>query len=1043
MRAPERVDQDRSGPAVPSLRVRLFGQLDLRMDDRRLGPIESARCRSLLANVLLHPDVAQSRQRLAFLLWPDSSEGQARTNLRNLLHTLRRTNADVEQLLEVTPRTVRRRPNVPCWVDVVEFTAALAEADTTEEGSDGMVAALRRAVELYAGDVLEGCYDEWLVDERERLRDRYVSALRRLTEALAERGEYAEAIRLGRELARNDPLHEDTYRLLMSLQEASGDRAGAVRSYHECAAILQRELGVDPSPATQSAYAAIMRAEPSTAGVREAARVGTTVLVGRAREWGQLTRWWCDAEEGRSQLVLVSGEPGIGKTRLVEELAAWCAHRGAVVAQGRAFPTEGDLGYGMVISWLRSGDLTSQLKRAGAADVAELAQLLPELDGGREAGVGAVDAREQRRRLFDAVARTLVAPERPTLLIADDAQWCDEQSLQLVHYLVRVHAASPLLVVATIRREELDDLHPLERLVDGLRILDRVLEIGLDRLGKADTESLANHLVGKELGARRTEDLFAETEGNPLFIVESIRATGGRGLGLTPKLQAVIDARLRQLSEPARHLVGVAATVGRAFTADLVGSAAQVDDVALVHGLDELWRRGVIREHGDDAYDFSHGKIRDVAYEALSPAVRRRTHGLVAEALQRLHAADVDAVSGEVAGNYDRAGNTTEAVTWYVRAARRAQRLFADLDAVRFLARAHELVAPLPGEAYRRRELEILSAMPAALAGIDGFTSERITAFQRRAVEVAGLLGVEPEPPLLRSLVITSLCRDDFDQARAAAARLLSSAERAGDEGLRVEGEYLLGISAYWGGAFDAARVRFEHVVERFSPVDRGPHLLRFGQDPAVVCLSRLANTLWFLGRDDEARRARHDAVAMALDVGHPFSRTTAYAFAAVLALDLGEHDLLREYLDALGQENPLARPTEFLAAAMEGYVDVLDGRTGQGLARIRAVIDHCGALDPAPGARGTLRRVLVAASDAAGDPRSALAAADEALGIGGTRIWEAEARRVRAESLTALGADPADVRAELARAADVAGGQGAVGLERRVQATRSRLKIA
>ena len=1016
---------------TPSLRVRLLGRFDLRLDDRQLGPIESARGRSLLASVLLHPDVAQSRQHLAFLLWPDSSEAQARTNLRNVLHTLRRADAGVDRILEVTPRTVQRRHDVPCWVDVAEFNAALAEADGADPRSDRMVAGLRSAVDLYAGDLLEGCYDEWLIDERERLRDRYVSALRRLTDALAERGEHAEAIRLGRELARCDSLHEDTYRLLMTMHQAAGDRAGAVRTYHECAATLQRELGVEPSPATQRAYAALMRTEDAEAPVR----VGGASLVGRKLEWDRLTRCWRDVEEGRSRLVLVTGEPGIGKTRLVEELSAWCTHRGALVASARAYPTEGDLGYGMVISWLRTPAVAAQLRRAGTAHLAELARLLPELGDRPPTGGGAVDAAEQRRRLFDALARALVAADRPTLLVADDAQWCDEQSLQLVHYLVRVHAAHPLLVVATVRREELDDLHPLRRLADGLQVLDRVSEISLDRLGRADTEVLARHLAGDELDPGRADDLFAETEGNPLFIVESIRAGAGAGrkTGLSPKLHAVIDARLRQLAPPARDVLGVAATVGRAFTAELVGRVAGTDDVTLVRGLDELWRRGVIREHGSDAYDFSHGRIRDVAYGSLSPAARRRTHVLVAEALQRLHAADVDAVSGQVAGHYDRAGHLDPAVDWYLRAARRAQRMHADLEAVGFLARAHELVSAVPGETHRRRELEILSALPAALGGVDGFTSERMTGFQQRAVEVAGLLGVEPEPPLLRSLVVSRLCRDDFDEARAAAERLLDSARRAEDDGLRIEAEYLLGISDYWGGEFDNARVRFEHVVASFTPADRSEHLLRFGLDPAIVCLSRLANTRWFLGHDDDARRARNEALTMAVDVGHPFSRTTAYVFAAVLALDLGEDAPLREYVGVLEREDLLARPTELGAAALGGYLDVVDGRVDEGIGRIRGVVDRCGSLNPAPGLLATLRRVLVAATEVAGDPEAALAAADEALNAGGSRIWEAEIRRVRAQSMAKLGAPSDEVRAELARATDVARHQGAAGLERRI----------
>lgn len=1041
MRAPDADEHEEpAGSANPRLRVRLFGELDLRLGDERLPAIESARARSLLAHLLIHGDVPQPRQRLAFLLWPDSTEGQARTNLRNVLHTLRRASPEVDRILEVTPRTLQRRRDVPCWVDVAEFTSAIEAADAADADSDRMVAALRAAVGLYAGDLLEGCYDEWLIEDRERLRDRYLSAMRRLTGALADRAEYAEAIRLGRELVRCDPLQEDTYRLLMDVHDAAGDRAGAVRVYHECAATLQRELGVEPSLVTRSAYVALTRSDQPFEDTSETVRVSGAALVGRDAEWDQLTQCWRETEDGRSQLVLVTGEAGVGKTRLVEELGAWCAHRGALVAEARAYPTEGDLGYGMVTSWLRSDHLAAHLRRAGPAKTAELARLLPELGLPAETVASSTDEAEQRRRLFNAVASALLSSDRPTLLIADDAQWCDEQSLQLVHYLVRANASSPVLVVATVRREEVDERHPLTDLMDALRIIDRATEIGLDRLTRAGTEALARSLTDIDIGAQRVDELFVETEGNALFIVESIRAGGAERLALSPKLQAVIGARLRQLSEPARDLVGVAATIGRAFTAALVASVSNVDDVTLVRALDELWRRGIIREHGSDAYDFSHGKIRDAAYEALSPASRRRNHLLVAEALQRLHESDLDSVSGQVAHHYEGAGEIVPAVTWYLRAAHEAQRMFANREAMRLLERAHGLVSALPGADHRRLELEILSALPAPLVSVESFASERLDEIQERAVELATELGVELEPPLLRSLVMSSLCCDDFDEARAAAERLRAAAQPVGDEGLAIESEYLAGVAEFWSGSFEAARRHLAHVVARFSPERRTEHVLRFGHDPAVVCLSRLGNTLWFLGDDEAARRARDGAVAMAIDVGHPLSRDTTYTFAALLSVDLDERDRFREFAAALGADADRARPIEINVAAFAGYVEVLDGRAEEGIRRIRAAIDSCGPRNHAPGFRATLMRLLLGAQVVVGDPEPGLAVADEALRVDGSRIWEAETRRIRAEFLASLGRDPDDVEAELARGADVARRQGAAGLERRIALSRARL---
>ncbi|MGH9280640.1 MAG: ATP-binding protein, partial [Acidimicrobiales bacterium] len=649
------------------VRIRMFGELDIRVDGGPMPPLDSARARSLLAYLLLHDGAPQSRPRLAFMLWPDSTEGQARTNLRHLLHTLRSAAPALAPHLEVTPQTLRWHGDGACWTDASAFDAALARAAAADPAGDAELAALGEAVDLYGGDLLDGNYDEWLLEERGRFRDRYLWALRRVAGLLAGRRDHGEALRLGRELQRLDPVREDTYRLLMRIHDAAGDRASAVRTYHECVSTLRRELGVEPSEETGRAYAALTRPGHRPA---EATPFGGAATVGRGDEWRRLTECWREAVRGRARLVMLSGEPGIGKTRLVEDLATWCAHQGAVVAVGRSYPSEGELGYGVVQSWMRSPALATRLRRAPARDRAELARILPEL-GPAEPRAG--DPTEHRRLLFDAVAGTLERSGHPILLVADDAQWCDEQSLQVIHYLVRLDPSPPLLVVGTVRREDLDDAHPLGALLTGLHALDRASEIVLGRLAPTETGALAHLLTRHELDAAAVEALYAETEGNPLFIVETLRAGWpGSAPGVSPRLQAVITARLRQVSEPARVLLGLAATVGRQFTAGVLAAAGSLDDVTLVVSLDELWRRGLIREQGTDAYDFAHGRIRDVAYDALRPAERARNHRLVASALVQAHGPDLEAVSGEVARQHERGGQVEEAVTWYQRAARAA-----------------------------------------------------------------------------------------------------------------------------------------------------------------------------------------------------------------------------------------------------------------------------------------------------------------------------------------------------------------------------------
>ena len=1014
---------------LQELRIRLLGGLDLWLGDEPVR-LESGRAESLISYLALHGRAPQRRDHLAFLLWPDSSEPQARTNLRHLIHTIRRALPELERFLDFSPLTVGWRQHAPLWFDVAAFEDAASAAH--HEPSD-TIAPLQHAVELYAGELLSGSYEEWAVSERERLGQLYRTTLERLTQLLEDRHEYGAAIPYAERLLRHDPLREETYRLLMRLHRARGDTASALRVYHACVTALDEELGVAPSTVTRDEYETLLpgqRAESAPA----AGSTGAT-LVGRASEWALLTTRWREIESGESRMALITGEPGIGKSRLLAELRTWCAHRGAVTAYARSYAAEGNLAYGPVVSWLRSEAFSSQLKRLGSGHRAELAHLLPELQERSAEPLAERADSEQRQRLFEALSAPLYATDAPVLLVLDDLQWCDDETLRFLHYLVRAAQRPGLLVGASARMEEVGADHRLRELMAGLEALERFTHVELSRLGRDETAALATQLKGTPMNAAAVARLHQETEGNPLFVIEAMRAgwSEPQGIGwLTPKIQSVIQQRLARLSQPARELVGVAATSGRGFTTDLLAEVAELDEEALIRGLDELWRRGIIRDQGTAAYDFTHDKIREVAYKELSPARRSGYHRRLAHALERIHAIDPSPVSSQLAAHYDLAGDPKQAARWYGQAALAAARVFAHAEAIRLLDRGLELVGRIPADRERAElELNLLTAGLVPLAATEGSSSSRLIATQERCFALESELGQDPTPPLLRSAALTNLVRGRFGDARHLGDRLLARGNEDGDEVLAVEGRYVLGISAFWKGELHAAREHFEGAIDRYSPEHRALHIARYGQDPEVVCMGRVANTLWYLGFPDEANAARDRAVQRAEEIGHPYTRVTALVFAALLDFERGDDEAFRQVVESIGR--PAGRAPDLSREGMTAYLQVLDGRPEAGLRRLRAVVEEGGRAQPAPGLRAWAVRLLLEACLQSGDAAEGLAVTEWALPeIAGVRLWEAEIHRLRAAFLAALAAPTEQVDAELQRALEVARRQGARAFELR-----------
>ncbi len=253
---------------ISTLHIHLLGDFLLVSGDKPVTTVTVPRLQSLLAYLVLHRIAPQDRSHLAFLLWPDSTEAQAHTNLRKLLYQLRQAFPDADHFLQANKHSLQWQTTTHAsWtLDVQDFEQALAQAEQAEQTQDtkAMRQALDQVMHVYRGDLLPNCYDEWILPERDRLRQMYLQAAERLIALLEQERDYDAAITAAQQLLRHEPLHEATYRQLMRLYALRGDRAAALRVYHTCARILERELGAEPGKATQAAYESLLQSDTSS-----------------------------------------------------------------------------------------------------------------------------------------------------------------------------------------------------------------------------------------------------------------------------------------------------------------------------------------------------------------------------------------------------------------------------------------------------------------------------------------------------------------------------------------------------------------------------------------------------------------------------------------------------------------------------------------------------------------------------------------------------------------------------------------------------------
>ena len=1043
----------------------MLGDFCLIGDHEPVLALASTRLQALLAYLALHRGTAQSRAHVASLFWPDSTEEQSLTNLRHLLHELRTVFPAAELLIDISHRSLAWKPGTAATLDAAEFEKARAESDDALRRADraGLRQALERAAGLYQGDLLPACTQEWIVPYRERLRREFAVVLERLARVLEEARDYAPALIQARRLQQLEPTQETTYCTMMRLQMLAGDRAAALQTYQECVAVLRRDLAVGPGAIVRAMHERLLSgASPAESPPDPAAVSGGPELPlrGRNPEWLRLRETWTGAARGRAQVVVVQGEAGIGKSRLAEELCVWVERQAGVVARSRSYAAEGRLALAPAAEWLRTPALHAPLAQLDPVWRAELAHLLPELrrlpSAPREDEPG--PDRWQRHRLFEALARGLLARPGPVLLLLDDLQWTDPETLEWMRFLLRFAPGAPLLLVGTIRTEELGSDHPLQRFLLELRRDGQVTEIPLGPLSAAEAARVAADVAERPLRDDEAAWLYRETEGNPLFVVERVRAgirdhdpaaaaaAPAGAAPLPPKVHAVISTRLAQLSPGAREAVAVAAVIGRGFPFELLAGVCGRPENDVVQAVDELWQRRILCEREPGTYDFTHDKLREVTYAETSAPRRRILHRRAAEVLEQLHASDPEPIWAQVAAHREAAGRPEEALESYRRAAEAAKRVHATEEAIRLFQKALAVLATLPPSRERAGQaLELNTALGVCLVAFHGYPDPSALGIYERAIELCRELGRPTEAPILRALAIASLTTGNTRRAEALGHELLSVHARTGDPVAKVEGYYVLGVSYFWMGRFAESRANLETSLGCFDARFREQHLALYAQDPQAVCLCRLAWTLAFLGLPDQARARLDEALAVARALRHPHTEAYTYCFGAMACMDLREETRAAELLAAL--EELTTRHTLFFWDNRGRVVRCFLRAQATGDQRELAPVDEYMALFADRGNVVNFSQFLgwkARAHLALGRWREGLAAIDEAfarLAHIDERYCSPELHRLRGELLRAQGSDPREVEACFQQALALAREQGAKIGELRAAMSLGRLR--
>jgi DNA-binding SARP family transcriptional activator/tetratricopeptide (TPR) repeat protein len=843
-------------PHLERLVVRLFGDPSLQFDGRPWPLKAPQRCYAILALLPRNRDGAAGRVSVAAAVWPELPIDEAMANLRRHLHLLQRALPAIEGIKWISSHGSRLcwNENAPIWVDMHAFSAYLAESRRVE------------AIELCRGPLLGTTPEAVASALKERMRNAYVDVCWEQALAARRQCDLPSAIHHIDHILTVDAGREDAVRLGMALRYESGDRSSALAFFDRFAVRLSDDLGIDPMPETLALRDAILMnrvvdtgdrsPDAQSASVAErSAGVSRTQLVpfvGRTHEFASLEAAWREARRGKGSTMFVGGEAGMGKSRLLSEFAAMVALQGGRVVTGATSNPE-RRPFEPLVDALRKGLAMLVESPVGQPWLSSIAELLPELRAAFHDIPPAepLEPASARARLLEGIARTIerLAKVRPLLLVLEDLHWAKRGTIDALESLSRRIGGVPAFVVVTYRHGENlpgSQLHSLRRqlLSEG-----RATSLELGPLGFDDIVSLARDTPQLKRPNAIAERVYTTSEGNPLFALQLLRGliendeTPDAAVVVTTLARA-IEARVESLDAPTREILGVAATIGRSFTVEMLAGILGQPEGQIVDALGELLDRCLIRAIAGSmfTYSFAHELIAKAVYDLMPQKQRTLYHRRVAAVLSSWEGAEpLDLAS--IARQWELGADERRAATIYAKAAQSAVDTHAPDEGIAYARSALRFV----GETRSRFEMLRLIAVAERRV----LERERWEGDLRALSAAANGLGTQEQFASLVEWAHFYAHVGREKEERGAISGMLRLARKLGPSKLS-EAWFAKGMLEFHLGQFEAA----------IKPLERAVSLAIAGGERLIEARARsyFCRILYPLGRESEAQE-HYDAL--------------------------------------------------------------------------------------------------------------------------------------------------------------------------------------